>query len=322
MAEITVIVPVYKVEKYLARCLDSIVAQTYRNFDVILVDDGSPDSCPIICDSYVEQDNRFHVIHQVNAGIAVVRNVGVKWALTNSDSKWITFIDSDDWVHPQYLEVLLSAKNNAQTDVSIVGFERTTGPSPVVDALKAKAECVSPQDFFCEDYTFFTVVWGKLFPKAAFKKLSFPIGKIHEDEYVTWKILFAYDKLAIVKQPLYAYFKNDSGIMNSPWSLKHLDMLDALEERLIFFKKHGYAKAFEIEKEHYLWHVMDSIKRVENSDLKERSVKRKLLLRLRRILKIGNYSILEKDGLYEIAYPKTFRLRFFIATKIQKFKGR
>ena len=314
----TIIVPVYNVEPYLERCLNSIQAQTDPKFDVILIDDGSTDQSGKICDAYVQKDPRFHVIHQAYSGVSKARNIGLKWCRESSDSSHITFIDSDDWVHPKYLEVLTSAVNSTNTAISVVGFERTTGGDPVVDLSKATAECITPNAFYCEDYTHLTTVWGKLYPKAAFDRIAFPEGKIHEDEYVTWKILFSYDKLAIVRQPLYAYFKNAGGIMGSSWSLKRLDMLDALEERLIFFQKNGYSNAFEIEKKHYLWHIMDSIKHVDEKTPEEKRAKHNLLARLRRFLKICHCPILEESGLYEIAYPKTFRLRWAIATKIKK----
>ena len=106
MPEISVIVPVYKVEPYLRRCVDSILAQTFTDIEVILIDDGSPDGCPAICDEYVQQDNRVKVIHQENRGVSAARNAGLDWVFANSDSQWISFVDSDDWVHPQFLEYL------------------------------------------------------------------------------------------------------------------------------------------------------------------------------------------------------------------------
>lgn len=96
MSEITVVVPVYKVEQYLHRCIDSILVQTYRDFELILIDDGSPDSCGMICDEYAKSDSRIHVIHQENGGLSAARNAGIDWAFANSDSQWLTFIDSDD----------------------------------------------------------------------------------------------------------------------------------------------------------------------------------------------------------------------------------
>ncbi|MDO5139489.1 MAG: glycosyltransferase family 2 protein, partial [Oscillospiraceae bacterium] len=100
MSRITVIVPVYKVEAYLKRCVDSLLCQTYENFFLLLVDDGSPDCCGEICDAYMRQDARVHVLHQKNAGLSAARNAGIEWALSRDDVEWISFVDSDDWVQP------------------------------------------------------------------------------------------------------------------------------------------------------------------------------------------------------------------------------
>ena len=104
MPQISVIVPVYKVEAYLARCVDSVLAQTFSDFDLILVDDGSPDNSGAICDEYAEKDPRIVVIHQKNGGLSAARNAGIEWAFAHSNSQWLNFIDSDDWVHPEYLD--------------------------------------------------------------------------------------------------------------------------------------------------------------------------------------------------------------------------
>lgn len=106
MAAISVIVPIYKVEAFLHRCVDSILAQTFADFDLVLVDDGSPDSCGDICEEYARKDGRIHVIHQKNGGLSAARNTGIDWAQANSGSQWLAFVDSDDWVHPDFLRRL------------------------------------------------------------------------------------------------------------------------------------------------------------------------------------------------------------------------
>ena len=113
---VSIVVPVFKVEQYLSRCVDSILNQTFKDFELILVDDGSPDKCGQMCDEYAKTDNRIHVIHKKNGGLSDARNAGIEWCIENSNSEWVTFIDSDDWVHPQYLESMLNAnlKNNTQ----------------------------------------------------------------------------------------------------------------------------------------------------------------------------------------------------------------
>ena len=132
MPTISIIVPVYKVEKYIHRCVDSILGQTFTDFELILVDDGSPDGCPAICDKYAANDSRIHVIHQQNGGLSAARNAGIDWAFANSDSQWLSFIDSDDWVHPEYLQRLLDAALGHDVSVSICGYEQTEGSEPVI----------------------------------------------------------------------------------------------------------------------------------------------------------------------------------------------
>ena len=127
MPAISVIVPVYKVEKYIHRCVDSILGQTFTDYELILVDDGSPDNCGAICDEYAVKDSRIVVIHQENGGLSAARNTGIDWSFANSDSRWLTFIDSDDWVHPEYLQRLLAAAVEHNVSVSICGYAQTEG---------------------------------------------------------------------------------------------------------------------------------------------------------------------------------------------------
>ena len=239
MPEITVIVPVYKVESYLHRCIDSILAQTYRDFDLILIDDGSPDNCGAICDEYAKTDSRIHVIHQENGGLSAARNAGIDWAFANSDSHWLTFIDSDDWVHPKYLEALLNAAEEKGTDIALCGFMRTSGePLPKVEDLSARLWETGA--YFLEHNVNATVAWGKLYRKECFHDWRYPVGKLHEDEFITYRILFVYSRIAVIEAALYAYFQNDYGIMKSPWSLRRLDKLEALEEQISFYAQNGY----------------------------------------------------------------------------------
>ena len=119
MPLISVIVPVYNVEKYLERCIRSILMQTFKDFDLILIDDGSPDNCPELCDFYEKKDKRIITIHQNNMGLSAARNTGLNWTFKNSNSRWITFIDSDDWVHPRYLESLYVMVKKTEQNISM-----------------------------------------------------------------------------------------------------------------------------------------------------------------------------------------------------------
>ena len=148
MAQISVIVPVYKVEPYLRRCVDSILAQTFTDFELILVDDGSPDNCGAICEEYEKKDSRVHVIHQENEGLSAARNAGIEWVFANSNSEWLNFVDSDDWVHPQMLERLYHAVLEHNVKVSICGYEETDGEIHWTNADTAQVKLWPVEQFY------------------------------------------------------------------------------------------------------------------------------------------------------------------------------
>ena len=144
MPVISVIVPVYKVEPYLHRCVDSILSQTYTDFELILVDDGSPDNCGAICDKYAKLDSRIHVLHKKNGGLSSARNAGIDWVFANSDSQWFSFIDSDDWVHPQYLELLYQAVKAYEVRISQCLHIETDGTAPIPE-VEAKTQRITAE---------------------------------------------------------------------------------------------------------------------------------------------------------------------------------
>lgn len=239
MPAISVIVPVYKVEKYIHRCVDSILAQTYTDFELILVDDGSPDSCGAICDEYAQKDSRVVVIHQENGGLSAARNAGIDWAFANSDSEWLTFIDSDDWIHPQMLEKLLDAALQHHTTVSMCGYSETSGILHWETIGNTPAQLWSADKLLMQHLVNATIAWGKLYSKACFEQIRYPLGKLHEDEFVTYRILFAQKAAAFLPVAMYAYFVNPHGITKSSWNPRRLDALEAKEEQIMFYHEHG-----------------------------------------------------------------------------------
>ena len=244
MPLISVIVPVYKVQAYLPRCVESILSQSMTDFELILVDDGSPDHCGELCDEYAKKDSRVHAIHQVNGGLSAARNVGIDWVFTNSDSKWLSFVDSDDWVQPKYLEALYEAARHEKVDISICGYVKTLGediPNPsVITESKQNTEQV-----YIENTTNATIACGKLYNKNCFQNIRFPVGKIHEDEFVIYKILFQYESIVIIDQPLYAYFQNSDGIMHQVWNPQRMAAFDAAEEQIEYFMEHHHENVAE-----------------------------------------------------------------------------
>ena len=239
MPQITIIVPVYKVEAYLSRCVDSILAQTFRDFELILVDDGSPDNCGAICDAYAEKDSRIHVIHQPNGGLSAARNAGIDWAFANSDSEWIGFVDSDDWIHPRMYETLHRIATEQGTKLAICDFLRTETMQPI-EPVQGDVTTHDGLAFLCSDRNVQAVVaWNKLYRKELFDTFRYPVGKVHEDEYLAHHLLYRAGRIAYIDCPLYYYFQNDESIMQRPYTVKRLDAVGAAEDQFQFIKSKG-----------------------------------------------------------------------------------
>lgn len=234
MSVIKVIIPVYKTEKYLERCVNSILLQSEQNFEIVLIDDGSPDRCPEICDRLAEADPRIHVLHQTNQGLSAARNAGIEYVL---DCEYITFVDSDDWVHSQYLEVLLNAIEETGCVLAVGGHVKTNGAVPLIDKKNFLPSVYSAEESYCLTSISTTPAWGKIYKTDLFQNIRFPVGKIHEDYYVTWKTLFRAENVAVIKAPLYYYYQNTEGIMHSTWSVRRMDFFPAMEEKIQFFQE-------------------------------------------------------------------------------------
>ncbi len=249
---ISVIIPVYQVEAYLRRAVDSVLAQTYRNLDIILVDDGSPDRCGAICDEYASREARVRVVHKQNGGLSDARNAGLDVA----GGDYIAFLDSDDYYAPCFIEVLYEELIRHHAQVSICQYEVTgsgsgNGPdfagyeekwrSGQADiSVYSKAELLQNQyDAICEDATYFIVSWNKLYDARLWKEIRFPKGRIHEDEATTYKVLERASKGVYLRLPLYAYFSSAGSITRDRFSVKRLDWAYAMTDRIRYFEKKG-----------------------------------------------------------------------------------
>lgn len=252
MAQISVIVAVYKMPEYLPRCIEGILGQTFRDLELILVDDGSPDNCGSICDAYAAKDSRVHVIHKENAGVCVARNTGLDWVYSNSDSQWIFFHDNDDWIHPETLERLHRAAVEMDTKISICGYQQTTGEDPEIKQELLRPVPWTPKDFYMQHFVNATVCWGKLYHRDVFDGKRYPPGKYIEDEFLTYKLLFANGRLAVIPAPLYAYYINSTGISKKAWVPKRLDAWEAYEQQIAYFEALGDAELIEFRYRGYL----------------------------------------------------------------------
>lgn len=324
MPLISVIVPVYKVEQYLARCIDSILTQTFTDFELILVDDGSPDNCGKICDEYAKKDSRIFVIHQKNGGLSSARNAGIDWVFANSNSQWLTFIDSDDWIHPQYLELLLSGVTSTDTDICVCEYTETSGISDIENLNKVNVQKLSPEDFFINYHITATIACCKLYKKSCFENIRFPFGKIHEDEYTTYKVLFQNDSVSYIKEPLYFYYINPDSITKSEWTPKRLDAICALEEQIAYFRKQGHGGALIKAERNLLWHIIEQIEITEKSDeysYLSPGLKKKLRAYLRKFRSDANLSIENGYDFYIKAYPTITKLYYIVIAMLKKIKS-
>lgn len=312
MALISVIVPVYNVEPYLHRCVDSILAQTFRDFELILVDDGSPDGCGRICDDYAAKDSRVHVIHQKNGGLSAARNAGIDWVFTYSDSRWLNFVDSDDWVHSRYLECLLQAAEGMNCSVSACYAFSTQGEDFPEEQLP-EAVCASADDYYCGDISggVPVIACAKLYRRELFQSLYYPVGKLHEDEFTTYRAIYASEQVAVVPAALYAYYQNTAGIMRSKWNPRRMDAIEALDGQFAFAEQTGNARLKDHVFDIYTWFLLENLLQIRSLTGMEENVRlcrAELQQRLRDILHKGRNKgkyPLNMDNLwvYEEAYP-------------------
>lgn len=249
---ISVIVPIYKVEAYLDRCVQSIVNQTYQNLEIILVDDGSPDKCPEICDEWAIRDARIRTVHKKNGGLSDARNTGIDLA----KGEWIAFVDSDDYIMPDMYKRLLSEVIENQADIATCSFfyDYQSYQESLVPFLKQDHAILSAKDMmlicFKPHPVEFTVAWNKLYHKKLFddkNQIRYPKEQLHEDEFTTYKLLCAANRVVWLHDDFYAYVQRQ-GSITSHYGLKNLETIfEFTQGYLPWAKEHApqYRKLIE-----------------------------------------------------------------------------
>lgn len=238
---ISIIVPAYKTEPFIKKCVDSILAQTYRNLEVILVDDGSPDNCGAICDEYAALDSRVKVIHKPNGGLSDARNAG----LDICTGAYIGFVDSDDWIEPNMYETLLANLLRFDADMSFGGVsddvesnnETCTvkvsdyGPEPFSESNMAAME-----RYFLGSWS----AWDKLYRAELFQNIRYPVGEINEDEAIVLHLLNQCRQVCYSNEVLYHYIhrSNSSSITVSSFSSKKLAWMRHCRDNLEYIRCH------------------------------------------------------------------------------------
>ena len=240
MKKISVVVPVYKVEEFLPYCVESIVNQTYKNLEIVLVDDGSPDSCGKICDEWAQKDARIKVIHKENGGVSSARNV----ALDVITGEYLFFADADDTIHPKMCEYLVKVLEQNDADISACSWRKVYNIACPENAEynidKTSVDTYEGEEvfdlLFNKKVPLIMAVWSKLYKSEVYKNIRYPEGRVHEDDAVAHKVLHNCKKLCYVDLPLYNNTQRNGSITSTGFSKKRLIVLDTLKERIEFVK--------------------------------------------------------------------------------------
>lgn len=302
MHKLVVIVPVYNVRDYLKRCIESVLNQSFKDFKLLLVDDGSTDTSGDLCDEYALRDGRIEVIHQENMGLSEARNRGIN----ASSEKYIMFLDSDDFIHKDTLKLLYENLKAQGADISVVGHrkiykneeikkERLENNISVLDNKSAVELIVEKSN------SNMIVAWGKLYDRSLFKNIRYPKEKYHEDEFVTYKILYKARRVVVSDAKVYYYLQRDNSITGDRYSLKRLEKLEGLRDAISFFENLCEYKLASYALYRYLLNLQIAYYRVK-FELKEES---RVLYDLKRdydkfyieFRKIKDFSIIKKTNL-------------------------
>ena len=235
-ALISVIIPVYKVEKYVERCIQSVINQTYENLQIILVDDGSPDNCGKICDEYAKKDHRIEVIHKSNGGLSDARNKGLEIA----KGEYIGFVDSDDYIEADMYEVLYNLLKQYNADVSICNFYTVSqGKISIKNADNGINEYnrIEILKEILLDRNIQSYAWNKLYKKELFDEIKYPIGKKYEDIGTTFFLLEKCNKVVVTGKSEYYYINRQDSIVNNVIETTITDYIELIMQRYDYIEE-------------------------------------------------------------------------------------
>lgn len=242
MEKVSVIVPVYRVEQYIDKCVESIVNQTYTNLEIILVDDGSPDNCPQICDEWAKKDNRIKVIHKKNGGLSDARNAGFRIAT----GTFCAFIDSDDYIEINMFEEMCRILLKDNSDIVICGirFVDEEGNEGSV-AKDLETGVFSKKEIFKkfteDNWWQYVSACTKLYRKDVIDNIEFPKGKLNEDAFVMHEFFDRCKKISVTNKKFYHYVQSDNSITRSNITIRNLDEFEAIYNRYCFYINNGYS---------------------------------------------------------------------------------
>lgn len=301
---VSIIIPIYNVENYLERCIDSLLSQTYDCIELILVDDGSPDSCGEICDKYCKND-KVRVIHQSNMGLSSARNSGISIA----KGDWLVFVDSDDFVSPNFIQQLYDMCKQYNVLVSQCGIVRGKDDCINSEILDDVVVWKFKDLYSAPNREYRTVAWGKLYHKSLFEELRFPVGKINEDEDTVFKALYNANEIAITHSHLYYYYMSPSSILRNNKRHVNFDFVDIFQDRINFLERQKEFDMIEVTKKELCIRLMMNYFNAESNKM-PKDEKKQLISLFKRYysnFNIEKYAVREKMALklFHIM-PKTF----------------
>lgn len=271
--KISIIVPVYNVQDYLKKCLESILIQTFESFELILVNDGSTDASLDICKAYMNKDSRIKLISQKNKGLSAARNTGIEC----SCGEYICFIDSDDFIEKNYLQILYERIIKSNADIVMCEYFLTNQKGKKitnisfnepnnVKELSGKqilSYVVAPK------YMANVVSWNKLYKKSIFDNLKYNVGRFYEDEFIAFPLFFYTKKIAIIRIPLYNYVQRSNSIMHNPINDKKIiDRIDMYQSRLAFCKQKKLKIYKNVIEQYKDWMITVNLKNIKNKKVK------------------------------------------------------
>ncbi len=279
---ISVTVPIYNVEKYLPQCVESLFSQTYPNYELLLIDDGSPDNCPEICDEYALADDRVIVVHKNNGGLSDARNAGIELA----SGEYLSFVDSDDYVGEDFLESMYSALNTYDCELAICNITSVDGDEKQNERFyQPFTELTLAQEHEKYESLSRHSAWNKLYKRDIFDSIRYPKGKLYEDLYVYHYILDKVDRTVYTGKSSYYYRLREGSIMSSPYSIHSTDIVWGYHNRARFYDR---KKEYRLADDAYLWVYSRTAVAFSHLDksIKENAVK------LKEVKKVYNSDIL------------------------------
>lgn len=280
MAEISIVVPVYNVEKYLGKCLDSLLKQTFSDFEILLIDDGSTDRSLKICEKYAEKDSRIRVIHQKNQGLSAARNTGIE----NASGKYIGFIDSDDYIDEDMYEYLYEQITNQKADIAVCGIYNEY--ADIVRRAYPKDEYIIANQkeamaMVLEANKISVNAVNKLYKIEIFKNLRYPVGKLSEDAHLILEILLQTEKIVISTAPKYHYVHRENSITTAPYGKKDLSVIEAYVKNKKIIEKY-YPDLLEVAEFRCFYayfYVLDKMALTKN--FKDKETRKRLIKEIR-----------------------------------------